>query len=84
MKTYALKYKNHYYQFTQNKSKLDVYKHNKITSIVELKIIKDEFGKFWLFEEENGDIIIETIEVMFNGKIEGKTGKTFKIDFEEI
>ena len=40
MKTYALKYKNSYYQFTQNKKDLDIYKNNKITNIVELEIIK--------------------------------------------
>ena len=84
MKTYALKYKNSYYQFTQNKKDLDIYKNNKITNIVELEIIKNENGKYWLFECENGDIIIDSIEIMFKGRIEDKIGKEFKIELKEI
>ena len=84
LKTYALEYKNQYYQFTQNKNDLDIYKSNKITSIVELEIIKNENGKYWLFECENGDIIIDSIEIIFKGRIKDKIGEEFKIELKEI
>jgi hypothetical protein len=84
LKTYALEYKNQYYQFTQNKKDLDTYKNNKISKIVELEIIKNENGKYLLFEEENDDIIIDSIEIMFKGRIKDKIGKEFKIDLKEI
>ena len=84
MKTFALKYKNQYYMFTQNKSDLDVYKNNKMTSIVELEIIKDDEGKYWLFEDENGDIFIDTIEIMFKERIKDKKGIISKIIFKEV
>ena len=84
LKTYALEYKNFYYQFTQNKKDLDIYKNNKITNIVELEIIENENGKYWLFECENGDKIIDSIEIMFKERIKDKIGKEFKIELKEI
>ena len=84
MKTYSLKYKNQYYQFTQNRKDLDTYKNNKISKIVELEIIKNENGKYWLFECENDDIIIDSIEIIFKGRIKDKIGKEFKIELKEI
>jgi hypothetical protein len=84
LKTYAIEYKNSYYQFTQNRKDLDTYKNNKITNIVELEIIKNENGKYWLFECENDDIIIDSIEIMFKGRIKDKIGKEFKIELKEI
>jgi hypothetical protein len=84
MKIYALKYKNSYYQFTQNKKDLDIYRNNKITNIVELECIKNEDGKYLLFECENGDIIIDSIEIIFKGRTKDKNGKEFKVELKEI
>ena len=83
MNVFALKYRGSYYMFTKDINDLSAYINNKITSIIELEIIEDSNGKYWMFENDD-KLIINGIKVIFDRCIEGLEGKITQISFKEI
>ena len=83
MKLYALKYKASLNLFTKNLKDLDIYKNNRITSIVKLKATENENGKYHCFENDN-ILIIDCVTHSFEEKTKNLIGRIYNINLEEI
>ena len=83
MNLYGLRNPFGYCLVTTDKEKLNKYKKNVLFPVVKLKMIKNEFGKYYMFTKKDNDVIITDNPVTHKEITENFEGTTIKINLEE-